>query len=151
MGIAFPWKWLFALGYCLWFGSELSAQFPVEQPPTLPNNPPPQVRSANPNGPTPPLTDLPPYPYPVNLKPITIDYVKENEEQRKSMESAWRWFGLIAGAIIAVLGGWGAGATMRKEEPPANTAPPKMQTEELGLGTDGKGGVWKREVPPWEK
>jgi hypothetical protein len=76
---------------------------------------------------------------------------EEQERQRKDIESSVRWVGLIVSAILAAAGGWGASQATRKESAPPAAGPPKMHTEELGLGADGKGGVWRREVPPWER
>jgi hypothetical protein len=74
----------------------------------------------------------------------------ELEQQKKSVGSTLRWIVGIVSAIAAALGGWGATEAMRKQPVPA-IQPPKVRTEELKLGADGKGGVWRRELFPWEK
>jgi hypothetical protein len=56
----------------------------------------------------------------------------------------WRWllYGLLA--LGGLGGGWGAKQALTKKPSPPRVDP-------MGLGADGTGGVWLREVRPWQK
>jgi hypothetical protein len=90
---------------------------------------------------------------------------KEAEEQKKALEARqkkqqeelkslqWISYGVLWFVIAlagAFGGGWGARQVLARKSPPAApAAPPRVDC--LGLGADGKGGVWLREGPPWEE
>jgi hypothetical protein len=63
----------------------------------------------------------------------------------------WRWllYGLLALAA-GLGGGWSAKQALTKTPSPAADSP-KPRVGRLGLGADGRGGVWLREVAPWEE
>ena len=157
MGRTFPSKGLLGLGCWLFVASALTAQERFERPSMPPNPPPAEVGRGNPNGQLPPQIQLPPY-QPVNLPPMPTYDFKQFESQQKDTGSALRWIGLIVGALGAAAGGAGTwGAKQKNSVSPAappTTAPPTVpqtKTQDLGLGVDGKAGVWQREVPPWQK
>jgi hypothetical protein len=81
---------------------------------------------------------------PVHLtqeKPVTVTPDSE-------FPTALRW---IIPAILAALGSMGGKWGMRQELPPQDGAGPQTPPQEpLGLGPDGRDGVWLREVPAWE-
>jgi hypothetical protein len=147
-GTAFPGKGFRHLVCCLFMVSGLTAQATSDMASSAPNDPPPQTDGAKPN-------DRPQIPiemWPELLKGLEVKapHVEELEKQRKDMDEALRWISWIVGGILAALGGWGTSQALRKTPVPApDTA--KTHTEELGLGVDGKDGVWIREVLPWEK
>jgi hypothetical protein len=69
------------------------------------------------------------------------------------------WVLWLVSALVALLGGWGAADFPRPSAPAgrppvggdhSRTSPPPRQ-EQLGLGPDGRGGVWLRQVFPWEQ
>jgi hypothetical protein len=156
MGIAFPGKGFLSLGCCLVVVSGLAAQVNNEKPvqgqdrPPTPvqgqDRPPTQDRGASPNDRPQPPAGLPlPYSPPT---PLQMPNFHTHEERAKASETAVRWILGILGAISAGLAGLGTSQALRKKTAPP-TGTPKTRTEELGLGVDGKGGVWRREVPPW--
>jgi hypothetical protein len=148
MGIAFLHKGFLGLTWCLFMASALTAQVVDATPKNARDNPPPPAGVVVPNaGPKLPLQPLPP------LKDLEVKKVPPLEEQEdwKTAQTNIRWIGPILIAIAAALGGgWGIRQTMRKEAIPVRNAP-LTRTEELGLGADGKGGVWRREGSPWEQ
>src|SRR5262249_47055273 len=111
----------------------------------------PAVPTVPPEG----LKGLPPVPPdfpPVDFQAIPL--VKEPRFEQPDL--GWvRW---LAYAVVAILGGWGASRGLPGRSSPAGAragacagpraAPPRQ--EQVGLGADGKGGVWLREVPAWE-
>lgn len=153
MGIAFHCKWFFSLGCCPFVVSGLTAQvIGPEAKPKGDQNKPPLKAGARPH-------DL-------NEEQIKrmaemgqwIERVlmskkkdlEDQEKQRKQRESFFRWLRLIIMVLAVGFGGWGAWKFKRKDSVRASDLP-KSRTEELGLGVDGKGGVWRHEVSPWEK
>jgi hypothetical protein len=67
-------------------------------------------------------------------------------------------FTIVLGAsmtVVACYAGvlacrWGPKQVLAEKQSPATEAP-KYRVERLGLGADGTGGVWLRELRPWEK
>ena len=60
----------------------------------------------------------------------------------------WHWL-LILALRGGLGGGWGTKQILSKQPCPAADSP-KPRVDRMGLGADGKGGVWLREVAPWE-
>jgi hypothetical protein len=56
---------------------------------------------------------------------------------------------IVAMAIVAILGVGQAPAEPPKPSVDSHAEPPNPRVDALGLGADGKGGVWLREVRPW--
>jgi hypothetical protein len=146
--IRFHCQCFLSLGCCLLVVSGLTAGVTGAQPRRAQNDPPPRVEGARPDERTPPPIEL--RPNLLNAPPVEAPRLEEQDQELKTGESAFRWIVWIVSAILAILGGWGTTQAMRKKPiPPRGT--PKMRREELGLGVDGKGGVWRREVFPWEQ
>jgi hypothetical protein len=95
-----------------------------------------------------PLIELPPELPELRLQ--EAPYVKEMAEQRKTLESSTRWVIHIVLAVLGAFAGWDIWHAARKA-PARATGSPKKRVVVLGLGADGKGGVWWRGTYPWEK
>jgi hypothetical protein len=94
--------------------------------------------------------NLPPvvlYPDISKLELIQTPSVQDLEKQRREQNEMFGWIRAIALGLVAVLGGWRTGQAVWKA-PATNQSQPRI--EELGLGADGKGGVWRRQVQPWQ-
>ena len=93
---------------------------------------------------------------------IIKELEKEAEEQKKAAETRQRkqqeelrkfeqlsrwvlWF--VIGLAGAIGGGWTGKQVLARKPPAAHSA--TACVTRLGLGADGKGGVWLRERPPW--
>jgi hypothetical protein len=141
MALSLPCKQLLTIGCCLFVVSGLAAQ-PVVPQPRAPGN-----------APAPRVGDLPPpTPTPEQLREL-FDRTKFElhptpEEQRKSV-AAFQWLRWLAVAAAGAVGIWGARQVLTNKSSPAADQP-KPRVDRFGLGADGKGGVWLREVPPWE-
>lgn len=117
-------------------------------PRSFQNGPPPWV-----NGPR-PLDGVPP---PILLRPEDVSkllkknlYVIKPEKEQKELQSCLRWIHWILMLIVAAAGGFGVGQAISKRcAHPTDTG--QTRVEELGLGADGKDGVWRRVIRPWEK
>jgi hypothetical protein len=83
-------------------------------------------------------------------------------QQRKRLEERdtfFLWVRCIGFGLAAVIGGalgargvlTGGGSSTATPATPHVRNPATPRVRPLGLGADGKGGVWLREVPPWEK
>jgi hypothetical protein len=148
MGVASQCKRFFDLACCVLVASALPAPVIGAEPSRLQHKPPPQVKDAGPKGPAlPPIELWPGLPDALVLKPF---HVKHRDEAQKAFESSVQWIRWIVIAIVAALGSWGVSQALRNKPIPPRE-PPKPRTEELGLGADGKGGVWRREVYPWQE
>jgi hypothetical protein len=62
----------------------------------------------------------------------------------------WRWFVYALLALGGLGVAWGTKQVLTKKPSPT-AGPPKPRVERLRLGADGKGGVWLREVYPWQE
>jgi hypothetical protein len=147
MGTALACKHLLGIGYSLFLVSVLTAQPIIPQPggpgsdqvPRIGNIPPPVLNEEQ-------MKQL-------LINPKVIEQLRPFPDvQRKRVTSEewmhWRWilYGLIA--LGGLGGGWGAKQALTKK-PSLADSPPRV--EPMGLGADGTGGVWLREVRPWEK
>jgi hypothetical protein len=132
MGITLAFKQLLCIGCCLLVPSGLAAHPPASQP-----REPGEAQAAQ-----------------VGDAQLPIFFTKEQlddlfngiryqprpmpEEQRAALE----WVRWLLYAIVAAGAGWGGWRMAHS---------PKPRVDRLGLGAHGKGGVWLREVLPWEK
>jgi hypothetical protein len=150
-------KWLVSMGCCLFAVSGLTSQPRVPPPKGAGNDPAFQIGDVR----VPPLNEeqLRALITPEQLQQLFSQMEKEQERrmreaQRKSVALSewlhWRWllYGLLAAGGLGGL--WGAKQVLTKKSSPV-ADPPKRREERLGLGADGRDGVWQREVPPWEK
>jgi hypothetical protein len=140
MGIALPCK-LLSIGCCLFVVSGLTAQPIVPQPGGPGKDQAPQVGDVGP-----PMLTAEQVGQIMNQVQLEQE-AKLRETQRDSAASL-QWIRWIAYALVAaggVWGSWGAKQALTRR------SPPKPRVERLGLGADGTGGVWLREVFPWEE
>jgi hypothetical protein len=82
-----------------------------------------------------------PFPYPPPIPPLPAPQVD-------AIIPRWLVYALLAAAGLGSI--WGAKQVLTKRSSMV-ADPPKPRVGRLDLGADGKGGVWLREVPPWEK
>jgi hypothetical protein len=122
-----------------------------ESPPESPHDAMPAVPTVPPEG----LREMPPVP--PYFPGVDVQRFRLVEQQRFE-QSDLGWVRYILYALIALLGGWGASRFPKEFAPVGSppragartrTAPPPQKP--LGLGADGKGGVWLRQVFPWEQ
>jgi hypothetical protein len=149
MGIASHSKGFLGLTCCLFVSSGLAAQVAGTKPRIAQNDLPPRTFVIPKDFPEPPIV-LPPDFFDKLLVKLQAE---QREKQRQTQESQTRaigWVRWILIGIIAAVAVWGTTQAMRKGPLPTGDTP-KTRTEELGLGVDGKDGVWRREVHPWEK
>jgi hypothetical protein len=93
----------------------------------------------------------PAVPLPVQeMLPVKLPQLQEREEDSETFTAYSRWVLPIITALIASLGGFGMRPTPREQAVPKADAP-TTRLKELGLGVNGKGGVWRRQVHPWEE
>jgi hypothetical protein len=153
MGIALGYKQLLSIGCCLFIVSGLTARPPFQK----------QKDSGKEQAPKVGTVYLPPQ-YEEQLQRLVVHQMllerlpKMLEAPRKSAAPSewmqhWRWLLYALAAIGGSLGGlggiWGASHVLTKKPSRSDSAKPRI--ERLGLGADGRGGVWLREVFPWEK
>jgi hypothetical protein len=170
MGSAFHGKGPVSLVVCLLMTSALSAQaVGPDQPPYYykasprvggnplrgrerPRDTMPATPTARPEG----LKEMPPLP--PHLPPIDVQPFPPVQQPRIERPDLG-WVRYLLYAVVALLGGWGAPwgrpdrsslAGVRPGTGPRPRAAPPPRQEQLGLGADGRGGVWLREVPAWE-
>jgi hypothetical protein len=76
---------------------------------------------------------------------------RKQQEEIKSFAQLSRWvLGIIIALAAAIGGAWGGRRVLPEKSTSAvSSAMPRVRP--IGLGADGKGGVWLRGVPPWEK
>jgi hypothetical protein len=160
MRIALQCQCLLTLASSLFVVSGLTAHAADPQPARSGDAMPPQVSDTRPPGLTPDQIEK----VPIRIQlPLTEEQLKKltqvpkmrplpykQEEQRDSLASVQLVLSVILALLAAIGGAWGGSKVLtKKPSPPAR--PPMDRVERLGLGADGKGGVWLREVAPWEK
>jgi hypothetical protein len=147
MGSALLSKQLLTIGCCLFVASGLSAQPAVPQPRGPGNDPAPQVGDA----PSPTLTKEQ---LDQLFTGIRFEQPRPMLEAQKNSVTALEWVRWLLYALLAPLSGlggrWGTNQVLRGKSSPG-VASPKSRIDRLGLGADGSGGVWLREVFLWEK
>jgi hypothetical protein len=141
MGIVLPCKHLLIIGCCLFLVSGLSAEAPVSQPKGSGKDQTPRVDKAPPPVLTREQLDQ-------LFTQLRFEQPRSKLEAQRNCEAAVEWMHWLLYALLALGGlggGWGAKQVLTRKLPP-----PRLRVDQLGLGADGKGGVWLREVPPWE-
>jgi len=147
MRIALPCK-LLSIGCCLFVACGLTAQPAAPQRKGPGNDQAFQVGKVR----LPALTEE-------QLRQIVINSMRIEqllpmpEMQRKSTAPQawmqWRWLLYAVLAAAGLAGGWGAKQVLsRKSSRMADPSTPRV--ERLGLGANGRDGVWLRDAPPWE-
>jgi hypothetical protein len=84
---------------------------------------------------------------PEQIKKLLEPQFRYKPEAHRESLVFLHWLGPLLAGLLAGLGGaWGTSRVLTKKH-----SLPAPRVERLGLGADGKGGVWFRDVPPWEK
>jgi hypothetical protein len=149
MGITLPFKQLLSIGCCLFVVSGLAAQPVVPQPRRFANDQAPPAGYVRP----PVITEEQLQQTVINQMAFEkLQLIPGVQPKRVAPPEwmHWRWlvYGLVA---LGGLGGsWGAKQVLMKN-PRLLADSSKPRVHRMGLGTDGSGGVWLREVPAWEK
>jgi hypothetical protein len=153
MRIAMLGMYLLSLVWCLSVDSGLAAQ-PALPPPGKPANA--EVFEIG-DVRVPPLNEE--QLRQVLFTPAQIDQILQKAQQHPAREAQqksaanleWlRWLSYALAALGGVVCSCGAKQVLTKKSLPAAEAP-KPRVEPIGIGADGRGGVWLREIPPWEK
>ncbi len=76
-------------------------------------------------------------------------HAPEHGKDQEAMNETFGWVRWIVLGIIGALASWQISQAIWRK-PALIAEPPKARVEELGLGVDGKGGVWRREARTWE-
>ena len=149
MRTTLPCNRLLGLGCLVFVVSGLAAQAAAAARSATQNDPPPpiermieRVRAQENN---PPRIDL----GPDLLKNLQPYHVPDQRKEQEAMNEVFGWIRWIVLGIIGAAAGWQISQTIWKAPVPATEAP-RPRLEELGLGVDGKDGVWIREAPPWD-
>ena len=153
MSIALPGKQLLGIGCCLFVVSGLTAQPAAPHPQAAGNDQALQqggvrVPAANEEQ----LRQLAIQQMILEQRPSLLETPPIRRENLEPPEFA-RWTRWLLYALMAaggLGGGWGAKRAFATKQSPAADSP-KPRVEQVGLGADGKAGMWLREVPPWEK